>query len=67
MSRLAEAPDEDVVGRLEEDDSRPDPAAFERAAHRPERERRVPRPHVEDDRHPREALAIGGHELGQVG
>ena len=34
MARLAVAPDEDVVARLEEDDLRPDAAALERAAHR---------------------------------
>ena len=66
VARLAEAPDEDVVARLEEDDPRPDAATLERAAHRRERERRVAGPDVEDDRDPREALAVGRHELGEV-
>ena len=67
VARLAEAPDQDVVARLEEDDLRPDAATLERAAHRGERERRVAGPDVEDDRDPREALAVGRDELGQVG
>ena len=67
MARLAEAPDQDLVAGLEEDDPRPDPAALERAAHRAERERRVAGPDVEDDRDLGEALAVVRDELGEVG
>ena len=41
VAGLAEPPDQDLVARLEEEDLRPDPAALQRAAHRPERQRRV--------------------------
>ena len=61
-----EAPDQDLVARLEEEHLRPDPAALERAAHRRERERRVAGPHVEHDRDPREALRVADDELGQL-
>ena len=55
-----EAPDEDLVARLEEEDLGLDAAALERAAHRPERERRVAGAHVEHDRDAREALRVVG-------
>ena len=35
VARLREAPDEDLVAGLEEEDLRPDAAALERPAHRP--------------------------------
>ena len=54
VAGLREAPDQDLVARLEEDDHGPDPAALERAAHRAERERDVAGAHVEDDRGARE-------------
>ena len=57
VARLREAPDEDLVARLEEEHLGPDAAALERAAHGAERERRVAGPDVEDDGDPREALA----------
>ena len=50
MTRLAEASDQDVVARLEEDDPGPDAPALERAAHRGQGERRVTGADVEDDR-----------------
>ena len=67
VARLAEAADQDLVARLEEDDPRPDAATLERAAHRRQGERRVAGPDVEDDRDPREPLAVGRDELGEVG
>ena len=67
VARLAEAPDQDVVARLEEDDPRPDAAALERAAHGRQGQRRVAGPDIEDDRDPGEPLAVRRHELGQVG
>ena len=59
VARLAEAPDQDVVAGLEEDDPRPDAATLERAAHGRQRQRRVAGADVEDDRDPGEALAVG--------
>ena len=67
MAGLREAPDQDLVARLEEDDLRPDPATLEGAAHRRQGQGRVAGAHVEDDRHPFEALAVLRDELGQVG
>ena len=63
---LAEAPDEDVVAGLQEDDPGPDPATLERPAHGRHRQRRVAGPDVEDDRDPGEALAVGRDELGEI-
>ena len=66
VARLAEPADQDVVAGLEEHDARPDAAALERPAHRREGQVRVAGADVEDDGDPREALAIGRDELGEV-
>ncbi len=63
---LREAPDQDLVARLEEEDLGADAATLERAAHRRERDRGIPGPDVEDDRRPGEPVAIGRDELGEV-
>ncbi len=67
VARLREAPDEDLVARLEEEHLRPEPAALERAAHRRQGHDRVAGPHVEDDRGLLEPLAILRDELRQLG
>ena len=67
MAGLREAPDQHVLARLEEHDPRSDPATLQRATHRGERDRRVARPHVDDDRDPREPLPIRRHEVGELG
>ena len=61
-----EAADQDVVAGLEEDDHRPDAAPLERAAHRPERERHVAGPDVDDDGRAAVALGLGGDQVRQV-
>src|SRR3954453_7451983 len=66
MPGLAEAADEDVVARLEEDDHRSDAASLERAAHRPEREGHVAGPDIEHDRRPREASRVGRDQVREV-
>ena len=66
VAGLAEAADQDLVAGLEVDDARPDAATLERSAHRREREVRVTRADVEHDGDAGEALAVRGHELGQV-
>ena len=60
MARLAVAPDQDLVARLEEDDARADPAALERAAHGRQGERRIAGADVEHDRDPGEPGAVRG-------
>ena len=67
VARLAEAPDEDVVAGLEEEDLGPDAAALQRTAHRGEGQGRVAGADVEHDRDPREPLAVRRDELGEVG
>ena len=66
MTGLAEAADEHVVARLEEDDPRPDPATLERATHRGHRQRRVAGPNVEHDGDTSEARTVRRDQLGQV-
>ncbi len=66
VARLAVAPDEDVVARLEEDDPGDDPAALERAAHRGDRHRRVAAPDVDDDGDAGEPFPLDGDQLGQL-
>ena len=67
VAGLGEAPDEHLVTRFEEEDLRPDAAPLERAAHRPEGDRGIPRPDVEDDRDLVEPLAIVRDELREIG
>ena len=67
MAGLAVAPDEHVVARLEEDDPGPDAATLERAAHRRERDGRVPGADIDHDGDPGEPLAVRRHELGEFG
>ncbi len=66
VARLAEPPDQDVVAGLEEHDARHDPAALQGTTHRRERERRVPGPHVDDDRHAGEPAQVRRHQLRQI-
>ena len=67
VAGLAEAADQDVVARLEEDHPGPDATALERAAHRRKRERRVAGSDVEDDGHAREPGPVGRDQLREVG
>ena len=67
VARLGEAPDQDLVAGLEEEHLRPDPAPLERAAHRPERHRRVAGADVEHDRDLVEPLRLVGDELRELG
>jgi hypothetical protein len=66
MAGLAEAPDQDVVAGLEEDDPRLDPAPLESAAHRPKGDLRIPAADVEHDRHAGEPRLIRRDQLGQI-
>ena len=66
VAGLAEPADQDLVAGLEVHDARPDAATLERSAHRGEREVRVTGADVEHDGDAGEALAVRGHEIGQV-
>ena len=66
VAGLREPPDQDVVARLEEDDHRADPAALERAAHRPEREGGIAGADVEHDRRPGEPVGVAARQVGEV-
>ena len=67
MTRLREAPDQHFVAGFEKEHLRPDPATLERAAHRPERDRRIACPDIEHDRDLVEPLAIVRDELREIG
>ena len=66
VAGLAEAPDERLVGRLEEEDLGPDAAAIEGPHRGAQGERRVAGPDVEHDRHPLIALRIVGDQLREL-
>ena len=66
VARLREAPDEDLVVRLEEEDLGLDVPALERAQGGPERERRVAGAHVQHERHAPIPLRVVGDQLREV-
>ena len=66
MPGLGEAPDQDLVAGLEEEDLGPDAAALEGAARGPVCGLGVARPDVEDDCHPGVAGEVRGHQVGEV-
>jgi len=67
VTRLRETTNQDVVASLEEDDPRLDASALESPAHRGQRERRIARPDVQDDRDLLEPAAIGRNEFREIG
>ena len=67
VAGLREAPDQDLVAGLEEEDLGLDPAALEGAAHGGQGQRCIAGAHVEDDRHPLESLTVLRDQLGQPG
>ncbi len=66
MPRLREAPDQDVVAGLEEDDDGPDPPALQRPAHGPEGQRDITGADVEDDGGARVADGLRGDQVRQL-
>ncbi len=66
MSGLAEAPDEHLVGGLQEDHPRTDPATLQGATHRREGQRGIAGPDVDDDRDLGEPVAIGRDQIREL-
>jgi hypothetical protein len=66
VARLAEAPDQDVVARLEEEHLRRDPAALEGVHRFAIGERRVAAARVQDECQALELAAFVRHELSEV-
>ena len=66
VAGLAEAPDERLVGRLEEEDLGLDVAAVEGTQRGAERERRVAGPDIEHDGDAAIPLRVVGHQLREV-
>ena len=66
MTRLAEAPDQDIVTCLQEDDPGFDPTSLKGTPHRGQGERGIARPYVEDDGDLSESSHIRCDEIGQV-